>query len=125
MDLVFLFDNSKIAYETQITPRPQPESVSCIRKNITALKKSLIKHGIRPGRETWSRGGVLTKVISPRGSLLNRVVGGVAQPRRSEGSLHFSLIGRTLNKRTENTACKLLTWNQMTVLFIFEVLFIF
>ncbi|XP_023375860.1 inhibitor of nuclear factor kappa-B kinase subunit beta [Pteropus vampyrus] len=30
MDLVFLFDNSKIAYETQITPRPQPESVSCI-----------------------------------------------------------------------------------------------
>eukprot|EP00072_Mus_musculus_P038681 XP_006509086.1 PREDICTED: inhibitor of nuclear factor kappa-B kinase subunit beta isoform X5 [Mus musculus] len=31
MDLVFLFDNSKINYETQITPRPQPESVSCIR----------------------------------------------------------------------------------------------
>ncbi|ERE92482.1 inhibitor of nuclear factor kappa-B kinase subunit beta-like protein [Cricetulus griseus] len=30
MDLVFLFDNSKITYETQITPRPQPESVSCI-----------------------------------------------------------------------------------------------
>ncbi|XP_058434883.1 inhibitor of nuclear factor kappa-B kinase subunit beta isoform X2 [Marmota monax] len=30
MDLVFLFDNSKIAYETQISPRPQPESVSCI-----------------------------------------------------------------------------------------------
>uniref|UniRef100_A0A8C6N0I8 Inhibitor of nuclear factor kappa-B kinase subunit beta n=1 Tax=Mus spicilegus TaxID=10103 RepID=A0A8C6N0I8_MUSSI len=30
MDLVFLFDNSKINYETQITPRPQPESVSCI-----------------------------------------------------------------------------------------------
>ncbi|XP_021506143.2 inhibitor of nuclear factor kappa-B kinase subunit beta isoform X1 [Meriones unguiculatus] len=29
-DLVFLFDNSKITYETQITPRPQPESVSCI-----------------------------------------------------------------------------------------------
>nr|XP_051688370.1 inhibitor of nuclear factor kappa-B kinase subunit beta isoform X2 [Oryctolagus cuniculus] len=30
MDLVFLFDNSKVAYETQISPRPQPESVSCI-----------------------------------------------------------------------------------------------
>ncbi|XP_011279795.1 inhibitor of nuclear factor kappa-B kinase subunit beta isoform X1 [Lynx canadensis] len=30
MDLVFLFDNSKITYETQISPRPQPESVSCI-----------------------------------------------------------------------------------------------
>lgn len=30
MDLVFLFDNSKVNYETQITPRPQPESVSCI-----------------------------------------------------------------------------------------------
>ncbi|XP_045848076.1 inhibitor of nuclear factor kappa-B kinase subunit beta [Meles meles] len=30
MDLVFLFDNSKIVYETQISPRPQPESVSCI-----------------------------------------------------------------------------------------------
>ncbi|KAK7822977.1 hypothetical protein U0070_025794 [Myodes glareolus] len=30
MDLVFLFDNSKVTYETQITPRPQPESVSCI-----------------------------------------------------------------------------------------------
>ncbi|XP_016043476.1 inhibitor of nuclear factor kappa-B kinase subunit beta isoform X2 [Erinaceus europaeus] len=30
MDLVFLFDNSKINYETQISPRPQPESVSCI-----------------------------------------------------------------------------------------------
>lgn len=32
MDLVFLFDNSKVTYETQISPRPQPESVSCIRK---------------------------------------------------------------------------------------------
>ncbi|XP_045391683.1 inhibitor of nuclear factor kappa-B kinase subunit beta isoform X4 [Lemur catta] len=30
MDLVFLFDNSKTTYETQISPRPQPESVSCI-----------------------------------------------------------------------------------------------
>uniref|UniRef100_A0A8C5Y282 IkappaB kinase n=1 Tax=Microcebus murinus TaxID=30608 RepID=A0A8C5Y282_MICMU len=30
MDLVFLFDNSKVNYETQISPRPQPESVSCI-----------------------------------------------------------------------------------------------
>lgn len=30
MDLVFLFDNSKMSYETQITPRPQPESVSCV-----------------------------------------------------------------------------------------------
>ncbi|XP_014448285.1 inhibitor of nuclear factor kappa-B kinase subunit beta isoform X2 [Tupaia chinensis] len=30
MDLVFLFDNSKITYETQISPRPQPESVSCV-----------------------------------------------------------------------------------------------
>ncbi|XP_036310897.1 inhibitor of nuclear factor kappa-B kinase subunit beta isoform X3 [Pipistrellus kuhlii] len=30
MDLVFLFDNSKVTYETQISPRPQPESVSCI-----------------------------------------------------------------------------------------------
>ncbi|KAG8512454.1 Inhibitor of nuclear factor kappa-B kinase subunit beta, partial [Galemys pyrenaicus] len=30
MDLVFLFDNSKITYETQISPRPPPESVSCI-----------------------------------------------------------------------------------------------
>ncbi|XP_042535402.1 inhibitor of nuclear factor kappa-B kinase subunit beta isoform X1 [Dipodomys spectabilis] len=30
MDLVFLFDNSKITYETQISPRPQPECVSCI-----------------------------------------------------------------------------------------------
>eukprot|EP00069_Balaena_mysticetus_P016281 bmy_09716T0 len=30
MDLVFLFDNSRVAYETQISPRPQPESVSCI-----------------------------------------------------------------------------------------------
>nr|XP_023406842.1 inhibitor of nuclear factor kappa-B kinase subunit beta isoform X5 [Loxodonta africana] len=30
MDLVFLFDNSKVTYETQISPRPQPENVSCI-----------------------------------------------------------------------------------------------
>ncbi|KAK2093521.1 hypothetical protein P7K49_027259 [Saguinus oedipus] len=30
MDLVFLFDNSKVTYETQISPRPQPESVSYI-----------------------------------------------------------------------------------------------
>ncbi|TKC40415.1 hypothetical protein EI555_010652, partial [Monodon monoceros] len=30
MDLVFLFDNNRVAYETQISPRPQPESVSCI-----------------------------------------------------------------------------------------------
>uniref|UniRef100_A0A8C0WDA5 Inhibitor of nuclear factor kappa-B kinase subunit beta n=1 Tax=Castor canadensis TaxID=51338 RepID=A0A8C0WDA5_CASCN len=30
MDLVFLFDNRKVTYETQISPRPQPESVSCI-----------------------------------------------------------------------------------------------
>lgn len=37
MDLVFLFDNSKVTYETQISPRPQPESVSCIRKNVTVV----------------------------------------------------------------------------------------
>uniref|UniRef100_A0A7N4Q0K2 Inhibitor of nuclear factor kappa-B kinase subunit beta n=1 Tax=Sarcophilus harrisii TaxID=9305 RepID=A0A7N4Q0K2_SARHA len=30
MDLIFLFDNRKITYETQISPRPPPESVSCI-----------------------------------------------------------------------------------------------
>nr|XP_031547421.1 inhibitor of nuclear factor kappa-B kinase subunit beta isoform X1 [Vicugna pacos]XP_031547422.1 inhibitor of nuclear factor kappa-B kinase subunit beta isoform X1 [Vicugna pacos] len=30
MDLVFLFDNSRVTYETQVSPRPQPESVSCI-----------------------------------------------------------------------------------------------
>lgn len=42
MDLVFLFDNSKIAYETQISPRPQPESVSCIRKNITVFLKKIV-----------------------------------------------------------------------------------
>ncbi|XP_068931924.1 inhibitor of nuclear factor kappa-B kinase subunit beta isoform X1 [Petaurus breviceps papuanus] len=29
-DLIFLFDNRKITYETQISPRPPPESVSCI-----------------------------------------------------------------------------------------------
>lgn len=37
MDLVFLFDNSKFTYETQISPRPQPESVSCIRKNVIVV----------------------------------------------------------------------------------------
>lgn len=41
MDLVFLFDNSKIAYENQISPQPQPESVSCIRKNIAFFQKRL------------------------------------------------------------------------------------
>lgn len=39
MDLVFLFDNSRVTYDTQISPRPQPESVSCIRKNGMAFEK--------------------------------------------------------------------------------------
>ncbi|XP_038602545.1 inhibitor of nuclear factor kappa-B kinase subunit beta [Tachyglossus aculeatus] len=30
MDVLFLFDNSKVTYETQISPRSHPESVSCI-----------------------------------------------------------------------------------------------
>ena len=33
MDLVFLFDNSRVVYESQVSPQPQPESVSCIRKH--------------------------------------------------------------------------------------------
>jgi hypothetical protein len=47
MDLVFLFDNRKVTYETQISPRPQPESVSCIRKNIVHLKNTWDKVGRR------------------------------------------------------------------------------
>lgn len=33
MDLVFLFDNSRVTYESQVSPQPQPESVSCICKH--------------------------------------------------------------------------------------------
>lgn len=33
VDLVFLFDNSRVVYESQVSPQPQPESVSCIRKH--------------------------------------------------------------------------------------------
>lgn len=44
MDLVFLFDNSRITYETQISPRPQPESVSCIRKNSISSSHDQLLH---------------------------------------------------------------------------------
>lgn len=48
MDLVFLFDNSKVTYETQITPRPQPESVSCIPEE--SVGSSLAQHPDAEGR---------------------------------------------------------------------------
>lgn len=32
-DLLFLFDNRKVAYEAQVALRPHPESVDCIRKD--------------------------------------------------------------------------------------------
>lgn len=32
-DLLFLFDNQKVAYEAQVALRPHPESVDCIRKD--------------------------------------------------------------------------------------------
>ncbi|XP_032269221.1 inhibitor of nuclear factor kappa-B kinase subunit beta isoform X4 [Phoca vitulina] len=63
MDLVFLFDNSKIAYETQISPRPQPESVSCIlqepKRNLSffQLRKvwGQVWHSIQTLREDCNR----------------------------------------------------------------------
>lgn len=77
MDLVFLFDNSKIAYETQISPRPQPESVSCIRKNIIAFFfffKITYEAWDKAGARDVDQGLVHTKEISllgARGSLLH------------------------------------------------------
>ncbi|XP_045142789.1 inhibitor of nuclear factor kappa-B kinase subunit beta [Echinops telfairi] len=63
MDLVFLFDNSKITYETQISPRPQPESVSCIlqepKRNLTFfhLRKvwGQVWHSIQALKEDCNR----------------------------------------------------------------------
>lgn len=33
-NLLFLFDNQKVAYEAQVALRPHPESVDCIRKDL-------------------------------------------------------------------------------------------
>ncbi|XP_057552534.1 inhibitor of nuclear factor kappa-B kinase subunit beta isoform X2 [Hippopotamus amphibius kiboko] len=63
MDLVFLFDNSRVAYETQISPRPQPESVSCIlqepKRNLPffQLRKvwGQVWHSIQALKEDCSR----------------------------------------------------------------------
>ncbi|XP_054421933.1 inhibitor of nuclear factor kappa-B kinase subunit beta isoform X3 [Pteronotus mesoamericanus] len=63
MDLVFLFDNSKVTYETQISPRPQPESVSCIlqepKRNLSffQLRKvwGQVWHSIQTLREDCNR----------------------------------------------------------------------
>ncbi|XP_072491159.1 inhibitor of nuclear factor kappa-B kinase subunit beta isoform X1 [Notamacropus eugenii] len=63
MDLIFLFDNRKITYETQISPRPPPESVSCIlqepKKNLPffQLRKvwGQVWHTIRTLKEDCSQ----------------------------------------------------------------------
>lgn len=63
MDLVFLFDNSRVTYDTQISPRPQPESVSCIlqepKRNLPffQLRKvwGQVWHSIQALKEDCSR----------------------------------------------------------------------
>ncbi|XP_070637590.1 inhibitor of nuclear factor kappa-B kinase subunit beta isoform X1 [Bos indicus] len=63
MDLVFLFDNSRVTYESQVSPQPQPESVSCIlqepKRNLPffQLRKvwGQVWHSIQALKEDCSR----------------------------------------------------------------------
>ncbi|XP_043844700.1 inhibitor of nuclear factor kappa-B kinase subunit beta isoform X2 [Dromiciops gliroides] len=63
MDLIFLFDNRKITYETQISPRPPPESVNCIlqepKRNLPFLQLrkvwGQVWHTIRTLKEDCSQ----------------------------------------------------------------------